>query len=191
MPSSTAILDSGYLIPKPDKLLAADVNEPTFRHRVPGTVIYTRPCQRLKIHVWNTDDVPHSLHCTACATVSTPTAPGRLERRSRTTAGAQMRFARERAGSTPSTCRTMRSAPGRFMTIPTTCTRRSTRDCSAISSCSVHAIARRADSVSLGALRGYISTSEAGTAPRFEGACPRSRRTRRRSCCCRISIRDG
>jgi hypothetical protein len=55
-------LDSGYLIPKPDKLIAADVNEPAYTHRVPGTVIYTRPCQRLKIHVWNTDAVPHSLH---------------------------------------------------------------------------------------------------------------------------------
>jgi plastocyanin len=55
-------LDSGYLIPKPDKLIAADVNEPSYSRRVPGTVIYTRPCQRLKIHVWNTDDVPHSLH---------------------------------------------------------------------------------------------------------------------------------
>ena len=55
-------LDSGYLIPKPDKLIEADVNEPVYSHRVPGTVIYTRPCQRLKIHVWNTDDVPHSLH---------------------------------------------------------------------------------------------------------------------------------
>ncbi|HEX5718620.1 MAG TPA: multicopper oxidase domain-containing protein, partial [Thermoanaerobaculia bacterium] len=55
-------LDSGYLIPKPDKLIDADVNEPVYTHRVPGTVIYTRPCQRLKIHVWNTDDVPHSLH---------------------------------------------------------------------------------------------------------------------------------
>lgn len=55
-------LDSGYLIPKPDKLIAADVNEPVYNHRVPGTVIYTRPCQRLRIHVWNTDDVPHSLH---------------------------------------------------------------------------------------------------------------------------------
>jgi plastocyanin len=55
-------LDSGYLIPKPDKLIAADVNEPAYTHRVPGTVIYTRPCQRLKIHVWNTDTVPHSLH---------------------------------------------------------------------------------------------------------------------------------
>lgn len=55
-------LDSGYLIPKPNKLIEADVNEPVYTHRVPGTVIYTRPCQRLKIHVWNTDDVPHSLH---------------------------------------------------------------------------------------------------------------------------------
>lgn len=55
-------LDSGYLIPKPDKLIAADVNEPVYARRVPGTVIYTRPCQRLKIHVWNTDDVPHSMH---------------------------------------------------------------------------------------------------------------------------------
>ncbi|MDQ3812787.1 MAG: DUF1929 domain-containing protein, partial [Armatimonadota bacterium] len=55
-------LDPGYLIPKPDKLIAADINEPLYTHRVPGTVIYTRPCQRLKIHVWNTDDVPHSLH---------------------------------------------------------------------------------------------------------------------------------
>lgn len=55
-------LDSGYLIPKPDKLIAADVNEPAYTRRVPGTVIYTRPCERLKIHVWNADDVPHSLH---------------------------------------------------------------------------------------------------------------------------------
>lgn len=55
-------LDSGYLIPKPDKLITADINEPAYTRRVPGTVIYTRPCQRLKIHVWNTDDVPHSLH---------------------------------------------------------------------------------------------------------------------------------
>lgn len=55
-------LDSGYLIPKPDKLIAADVNEPAYNHRVPGTVIYTRPCERLKVHVWNDDDEPHSLH---------------------------------------------------------------------------------------------------------------------------------
>jgi hypothetical protein len=55
-------LDSAYLIPKPDKLIRADINEPLYEERVPGTVIYARPYQRLKIHVWNTDDVPHSLH---------------------------------------------------------------------------------------------------------------------------------
>lgn len=55
-------LDSAYLIPKPDKLILADINEPVYNHRVPGTVIYTHPCQRLKIHVWNCDDISHSLH---------------------------------------------------------------------------------------------------------------------------------
>lgn len=55
-------LDSAYLIPKPNKLILADINEPTYTHRVPGTVIYARPDQRLKIHVWNTDKEPHSLH---------------------------------------------------------------------------------------------------------------------------------
>ncbi len=55
-------LDSAYLIPKPDKLILADINEPVYNHRVPGTVIYTRPCERLKIHVWNCDEIPHSFH---------------------------------------------------------------------------------------------------------------------------------
>lgn len=55
-------LDSAYLIPKTDKLILADINEPLYESHVPGTVIYARPYQRLKIHVWNDDDVPHSLH---------------------------------------------------------------------------------------------------------------------------------
>jgi plastocyanin len=55
-------LDSNYLIPKPDKLVLADVNEPVYAHRVPGTVIYTRPGERLRIHVKNADLTPHSLH---------------------------------------------------------------------------------------------------------------------------------
>ena len=55
-------LDSAYLIPKPDKLILADINEPVYNHRVPGTVIYARACQRLKIHVYNCDEVPHSFH---------------------------------------------------------------------------------------------------------------------------------
>gem|GEM_PF-1348296 len=55
-------LDSGYIIPKTDKLIAADINEPLYESRVPGTVIYAHQHQRLKIHVWNDDVVPHSLH---------------------------------------------------------------------------------------------------------------------------------
>src|SRR2546426_1640853 len=55
-------LDAGYTIPKPDKLIQADVNEPVFPHRVPGTVIYTRPGEHLHIHVLNVDVMPHSFH---------------------------------------------------------------------------------------------------------------------------------
>ncbi len=55
-------LDPGYVVPKPDKLVAADVNEPVFDHRVPGTVIYCRPGDRLRIHVLNWDTHPHSFH---------------------------------------------------------------------------------------------------------------------------------
>jgi len=55
-------LDPGYLIPKPDKLVVADINEPAFTRRVPGTVIYARPGDRLRLHVRNADIMPHSLH---------------------------------------------------------------------------------------------------------------------------------
>src|SRR5262245_28586188 len=55
-------LDPQYLAPKPDKLIAADVNEPPFTRRVPGTVIYARPGDRLRIHVKNGDVQPHSFH---------------------------------------------------------------------------------------------------------------------------------
>ena len=55
-------LDKDYLIPKPDKLVLADVNEPRYSRRVPGTVIYTQPGERLRIHVLNADSIPHSLH---------------------------------------------------------------------------------------------------------------------------------
>jgi hypothetical protein len=50
------------LFPKPDKLIAADVNEPAFTRRVPGTVIYARPGDWLRIHVKNADNSPHSFH---------------------------------------------------------------------------------------------------------------------------------
>ena len=55
-------LDAHYLFPKPDKLVAADVNEPAFIRRVPGTVIYARPGEWLRIHVKNSDVTPHSFH---------------------------------------------------------------------------------------------------------------------------------
>ena len=55
-------LDPGYLIPKPDKLVLADVNEPVFAHRVPGTVIYVHPGDHLHIKVVNGDTMPHSFH---------------------------------------------------------------------------------------------------------------------------------
>lgn len=55
-------LDPRYLVPKPDKLVAADVNEPSFTRRVPGTVIYARPGDWLRIHVKNADNAPHSFH---------------------------------------------------------------------------------------------------------------------------------
>jgi len=55
-------LDAAYLIPKPDKLILADINEPIFAHRVPGTVIYARPGDHLHIRVLNGDSMPHSFH---------------------------------------------------------------------------------------------------------------------------------
>ena len=55
-------LDAHFLVPKPDKLVVADINEPAYTRRVPGTVIYTRPGEVLKIHVKNADVVPHSFH---------------------------------------------------------------------------------------------------------------------------------
>jgi plastocyanin len=55
-------LDPNYQIPKPDKIVIADVNEPAYYRRVPGTVIYAQPEDRLRIHVLNSDTIPHSLH---------------------------------------------------------------------------------------------------------------------------------
>ncbi len=55
-------LDPDYLIPKVDKLIQADINEPAYHHRVPGTVIYAKPGDLLRIHVHNADRVPHSFH---------------------------------------------------------------------------------------------------------------------------------
>lgn len=55
-------LDANYLIPKPDKLVINDINEPIFKSRVPGTVIYCFPGDKLYIHVLNWDTEPHTFH---------------------------------------------------------------------------------------------------------------------------------
>jgi len=55
-------LDANYQVPKPDKLVPADINEPVFNRRVPGAVIYAHPGDRLRIHVLNGDTIPHSFH---------------------------------------------------------------------------------------------------------------------------------
>ena len=54
--------DPGYLIPKADKLIEADINEPVFDRRVPGALIYAYPGERLRIHVLNCDNESHSFH---------------------------------------------------------------------------------------------------------------------------------
>ncbi|HEU4853729.1 MAG TPA: multicopper oxidase domain-containing protein, partial [Nitrosospira sp.] len=55
-------LDGAYTILKDDPLIAADANEPRVERRIPGTVIYTQPGERLYVHVLNGDIEPHSLH---------------------------------------------------------------------------------------------------------------------------------
>jgi FtsP/CotA-like multicopper oxidase with cupredoxin domain len=55
-------LDSHFLVPSPNKLVAADINEPAFNRRVPGTVLYAVPGDWLRIHVKNADIYPHSFH---------------------------------------------------------------------------------------------------------------------------------
>src|SRR5260370_36411203 len=55
-------LDSAYTIPKPDKIVAADVNEPVYYARVPGAVVYAHSGDRLRIHVLNGDSTAHSFH---------------------------------------------------------------------------------------------------------------------------------
>ena len=56
-------LDPGYTIPRTDKLIAADVNEPPWNRRIPGALLYARPGERLYIHVLNGDSSGcHSFH---------------------------------------------------------------------------------------------------------------------------------
>src|SRR3990172_6271599 len=55
-------LDKDFTLPKTDPLIAADINEPSFDRRIPGTVLYAHPGERLYVHVLNADDEPHSFH---------------------------------------------------------------------------------------------------------------------------------
>lgn len=55
-------LEPEFLVPKPDKLVLADINEPAFDQRVPGAVIYARPGEELCIRVKNADSAIHSFH---------------------------------------------------------------------------------------------------------------------------------
>ena len=56
-------LDPGYTVPRTDKLIDADVNEPPWDRRIPGALLYARPGERLFIHVLNGDkDGCHSFH---------------------------------------------------------------------------------------------------------------------------------
>src|SRR6266496_1194772 len=53
-------LDPHFLIPNTAKLIEADVNEPPWDRRIPGTVLWARVGERLHIHVRNSD--PHDCH---------------------------------------------------------------------------------------------------------------------------------
>jgi FtsP/CotA-like multicopper oxidase with cupredoxin domain len=56
-------LDPDYTQPNRAKIIATDINEPPWDRRVPGAVVYTKPGERLYIHVWNGDpDNCHSFH---------------------------------------------------------------------------------------------------------------------------------
>ena len=54
--------DGTYTTLDPAPIVAADIAEPPVDRRLPGVVIYTQPRRRLRIHVLNADDAPHSLH---------------------------------------------------------------------------------------------------------------------------------
>jgi hypothetical protein len=115
-------LDAGYLVPKPDRLVLADVNEPIYTHRVPGTVIYAHPGERLHIHVLNADVIPHSFTCMGCGMARTPMAHGRLVPRRPMGAG-RTKSVLGRPGPTATMSATTWWAPGPFTIIRSTSAR--------------------------------------------------------------------
>jgi hypothetical protein len=54
--------DATYATPVTDPLVPADLTEPIWDRRVPATVLWTEPGERLRVHVLNADTAPHSLH---------------------------------------------------------------------------------------------------------------------------------
>ena len=54
--------DDTYTTAAPTQLINSDLSEPPLDRRVPGAILYTRPGKRLRIHVFNGDSEPHSLH---------------------------------------------------------------------------------------------------------------------------------
>ncbi|MCX2745433.1 DUF1929 domain-containing protein [Mangrovivirga sp. M17] len=54
--------DADYLFPKTYKLINADINEPIYDRRIPGSILYAHPGERLCIHVFNDHNQPHSFH---------------------------------------------------------------------------------------------------------------------------------
>ena len=56
-------LDPNFAVPNTAKLIQADVNEPRWDRRIPGSVLYAKPGERLYIHLLNGDPKDcHSLH---------------------------------------------------------------------------------------------------------------------------------
>jgi len=55
-------LDSGYVTPNMAPLISRDMAEPRWDRRIPATVLYAEPGERLYIHVRNDDIEPHSFH---------------------------------------------------------------------------------------------------------------------------------
>jgi plastocyanin len=55
-------LDQNYTVPNTIPVVPSDINEPRFDFRIPGALIYSEPGERLFVHVYNSDDKPHSLH---------------------------------------------------------------------------------------------------------------------------------
>src|SRR3954471_8146081 len=55
--------DTHFTVPNTARIVAADVNEPAWDRRIPGSVLYARPGERLYIHVLNGDTTEcHSFH---------------------------------------------------------------------------------------------------------------------------------